>query len=146
MIRRRLLRIVTLTLTVWAALHVAFCVPEEYLPDLAPVETSWVFRPADPPPAKRLHVVVATAYCHCPICCGQWADGWTASGTRAANGRTLAADPAVFPMGTCLAFPDGPRVVEDTGSAIIGDRVDVYFDTHHEALQFGRQILALFSC
>jgi 3D (Asp-Asp-Asp) domain-containing protein len=50
-------------------------------------------------------------------------------------------------MGTCLSLPwVGERIVEDTGSAITGTRVDVYFDSHAEALRFGRQLLVAGRC
>ena len=33
----------------------------------------------------------------------------------------------------------GYRIVEDTGSAIKGHRIDIYFEAHEEALEFGLQ-------
>lgn len=82
-----------------------------------------------------------TAYCPCKRCCGK-DDGITATGTQATQGRTIAVDPAVIPYGTrvVLIFPDGTQhtfTAEDCGGAIKGDRIDVYFDSHAEALEFG---------
>lgn len=43
---------------------------------------------------------------------------------------TIAADPKVFPLGTILFIPGyGYGVVADTGSAIKGDIIDLYFET-----------------
>ncbi|QQK77489.1 3D domain-containing protein [Salicibibacter cibarius] len=43
---------------------------------------------------------------------------------------TIAADPALFPLGTVLFIPGyGYGVVADTGSAIQGATIDLYFDT-----------------
>lgn len=43
---------------------------------------------------------------------------------------TIAADPSVFPIGTVLFIPGyGYGVVADTGSAIKGDRIDLYYET-----------------
>lgn len=43
---------------------------------------------------------------------------------------TIAADPAVFPIGTVLYIPGyGYGVVADTGSAIKGNKIDLYFET-----------------
>lgn len=43
---------------------------------------------------------------------------------------TVAADPAVFPIGTILFIPGyGYGVVADTGSAIKGNKIDLYFET-----------------
>ena len=42
----------------------------------------------------------ATAYCACPKCCGKWADGITASGTKAVAKRTIAVDTSIIPLGT----------------------------------------------
>lgn len=58
--------------------------------------------------------------------------GITRSGIRVHRGiySTIAADPEVFPIGSVLYIPDyGYGVVADTGSAIKGNRVDLYFDT-----------------
>lgn len=92
-----------------------------------------------------------TAYCPCSQCCGQWAsnrpldeDGneiiYGASGERLYGGYSVAVDPTVIPYGTTLYIEGvGYRVAQDCGGAIKGNRIDVYFPTHTEALQFGVQ-------
>ncbi|HUX17544.1 MAG TPA: 3D domain-containing protein [Phycisphaerae bacterium] len=84
-----------------------------------------------------------TAYDASEKCCGQWADGRTASGTRADH--PLVAAPRDFPFGTRLRIPGyavGWEVrVEDRGGAIKGDRLDVLFDDYESAVQWGVQWL-----
>ncbi|MBD5097716.1 MAG: hypothetical protein HDT40_12145 [Lachnospiraceae bacterium] len=83
-----------------------------------------------------------TAYCPCTICCGQWsnpANPTTASGTTATAGRTIAADTSKFPFGTQLVINGQIYTVEDVGGAITGNKIDIYFNTHQEAINFGRQ-------
>lgn len=80
-----------------------------------------------------------TAYCPCPKCCGQWADGITYTGTEATAGRTIAVDPNVIPLGSTVHINGQAYTAEDIGGAIKGNRIDVYFPTHTEALQFGVQ-------
>lgn len=112
-----------------------------------------------PPPNEVLKMEV-TGYCECGKCCG-WKRSWwrlgkpvvssgpnkgspkdvgiTASGTEAKRG-TVAADTSIFPMGTILYVPGyGWGRVEDKGSAIRGNRLDLYFDSHRKALNWGRQ-------
>lgn len=58
--------------------------------------------------------------------------GITKSGIHVHRGTysTIAADPEVFPIGSILYIPDyGYGVVADTGSAIKGKRIDLYFET-----------------
>ncbi len=82
----------------------------------------------------------ATAYCVCPKCCGKWADGITASGTKATAKRTIAVDSKLIPLGSKVEIEElGTYIAEDTGSAIKGKIIDIYFDTHEEALKFGKQ-------
>lgn len=88
-----------------------------------------------------------TAYCPCPICCGAYSNmenPTTSSGTRATAGRTIAADTSVFPFGTRLKINGQIYTVEDTGGAIRGNRIDIFFNTHEEALQFGRQVATVY--
>ena len=68
----------------------------------------------------------------------------TATGTLVRRG-VIAVDPSVIPLGTHVFIPGyGEAVAEDIGGAIHGYRIDVAFDTHAEALMFGRQDLEIF--
>ena len=68
----------------------------------------------------------------------------TATGTPLRRG-VIAVDPSVIPLGTHVFIPGyGEAIAEDVGSAIHGYRIDVAFDTHAEALMFGRQDLEIF--
>lgn len=91
----------------------------------------------EPQPAYTMQMV-ATAYCGCARCCGK-SDGITASGTRATEGRTIAADLSVFPFGTHLRINGNTYIVEDCGGGINGNRLDIYFASHTDALRFGVQ-------
>lgn len=80
-----------------------------------------------------------TAYCTCSKCCDEWADGITYTGTKATPGRTVAVDPDVIPLGSTVYINGITYVAEDIGGAIKGNRIDVLFPTHQEALEFGVQ-------
>lgn len=58
-----------------------------------------------------------------------------------AKDGTLAADTKYYPFGTRMYIPGyGYGVVEDRGSAIKGiGRLDAYYDSHQEALEWGRR-------
>jgi 3D (Asp-Asp-Asp) domain-containing protein len=90
-----------------------------------------------PPEPPKTYVVEATAYCTCSKCTP--GKGITASGTVPKENHTVAADWSVFPKGTKLEYDGIVYTVEDTGSAIKGDKIDIYFKTHKEALNFGRK-------
>ncbi|MBR5908859.1 MAG: 3D domain-containing protein, partial [Schwartzia sp.] len=54
-------------------------------------------------------------------------------------------DPSFIPLGTRVYIPGyGEAVAEDTGGAIVGNIIDIAFDTHEEALAFGRQDLEIY--
>lgn len=64
--------------------------------------------------------------------------GITASGAKVKPGVTIAADPRIIPMGSTVYIEGiGTRVVQDTGSAIKGHRIDIYIPDLSEARQFG---------
>ncbi|QSF45149.1 3D domain-containing protein [Paenibacillus tianjinensis] len=64
----------------------------------------------------------------------------TASGTRVTEGRTIAVDPDVIPIGWWVYIEGlGFRRAEDTGGAIQGNKIDVYYDSLSNARNFGRK-------
>ena len=77
-----------------------------------------------------------TAYDACLLCCGK-TDGITASGTKAAAGRTIAVDTSVIPMGSRVLINGHVYVAEDRGSKVKGNVIDIYTNTHEEARRFG---------
>ena len=94
-----------------------------------------------PPSTMNMEV---TAYCGCEKCCGSHADGITASGYKLQDGDKVIAAPKSFAFGTKICIPGyGLASVEDRGGAITGNRIDVYFHTHEEALQWGRRNLVV---
>ena len=80
-----------------------------------------------------------TAYCPCAKCCGK-SNGITASGTKATAGRTVAAS-SKFAMGTKLNINGHIYTVEDRGGAINGNKIDIFVNTHAEALAWGVRYL-----
>lgn len=88
---------------------------------------------------KRIERYTVTAYCPCVKCCRK-SNGITASGIKAVEGVTVAADTNILPFGTQLQIDGNIYTVQDRGGAIKGNRIDIYFDTHEKALQFGRQV------
>lgn len=88
--------------------------------------------------SKRVIVMQATAY-------DPTAGSKTAMGTRARVGA-VAVDPKVIPLGSKLyiesmdGFPTyGYATAEDTGGAIKGNRIDLFYNSNAEANRFGRR-------
>ena len=86
-----------------------------------------------------------TAYCPCKICYGKNAKGITASGKRAKVGMAAC---NWLKFGTKVKIDGKVYVVEDRGAkSLFGDKnnhikhIDIFFNTHNEAKQFGRQYL-----
>ncbi|WP_248930264.1 3D domain-containing protein [Paenibacillus hamazuiensis] len=59
---------------------------------------------------------------------------------------TIAADPKVFPLGTVLYIPGyGYGVVADTGSAVKGNRIDLYFETKDQVFkEWGKRTVKVY--
>ncbi len=77
-----------------------------------------------------------TAYCACESCSEGWGNQ-TATGVPARPNRTIAVDPKVIKLGTRVVIDGKEYVAEDTGGAIKGNKIDIYFANHAEAMQFG---------
>ena len=120
-------------------------VPVELLITAAPAKAEAAVMPAMP----RIVWMEVTAYCPCTICCGPKAQGITASGKRINfnDGLFVAADKNVFDFHTKLKIPgyaNGQSVpVLDRGGAIKGNKLDVFFRSHADAMTWGRQKLAV---
>ncbi len=84
-----------------------------------------------------------SAYCPCEHCCGKAPSdpdyGITKSGVPAIQGKTIAVDPRVIPLGTEVIIGGHTYTAEDIGGAITENCVDIYFDSHEDALDFGIQ-------
>lgn len=85
----------------------------------------------------RTYMMKTTAYCNCPICCGSYAGGPTALGTYPKQGRTIAVDRRLIPLGSKVKIGNTTYRAEDTGSAIKGNRIDIYFSNHRAASNYG---------
>lgn len=84
-----------------------------------------------------------TAYCDCERCCGK-CDGITSTGTKATQGRTIAVDPNIIPYGSKVKINGKEYIAEDCGGAIKDNHIDVFFETHEDALEFGVQYANVF--
>ena len=83
--------------------------------------------------------VVATAYCPCEEC----SDGYgrkTSTGAIAQECRTIAVDPKVIPYGTAVIIDGNTYIAEDCGSAIKGNKIDIFFNSHEAVEKFGKQV------
>ena len=91
----------------------------------------------DPPEAISLGEYTITHYCACSKCCGK-SDAITATGTVATEGRTIAVDPSVIPYGTQIIIDGHIYIAEDCGGAIKGKKIDIFCESHEEAISRGR--------
>ena len=92
---------------------------------------------------EELGTFTLTAYCSCAKCCGK-AGQRTASGVYPKSNHTIATDPKVIPLGTEVVIDGVVYKAEDTGGAIKGNKIDIYFDSHEEALNFGKKKMKVY--
>ncbi|OPJ62296.1 3D domain-containing protein [Clostridium oryzae] len=74
---------------------------------------------------------------------------YTASGRRAVRNSggysTIAVDPSIIPYGTRLYIQGyGFAIAADTGSAIRGNKIDVYFNSYREACHWGVKYIRVY--
>lgn len=82
--------------------------------------------------------MVATAYNASYAQNGPWGATARLNGAPLTQGM-VAVDPSIIPLGTRLYVDGyGPALAADTGSAIIGDRIDLFYDlSAYQTSQFG---------
>jgi 3D (Asp-Asp-Asp) domain-containing protein len=101
-------------------------------PAAAPVAEA--VTPAATPQGGRTLTVSATGYA---------LRGRTATGIYTAHG-VVAVDPSVIPLGTRMTIPGyGEGIAADTGGAVHGNIIDLWFPTVQQALQWGRRTVTI---
>lgn len=86
----------------------------------------------EPSRHERTLTMEATAYTHTGC--------QTKSGTWPKAGRTVAVDPSIIPLGTRLIINgQAGFIAEDTGGNIINHRIDIFFNTKNQAIEYGRR-------
>lgn len=84
-----------------------------------------------------------THYCGCSVCCGKWSSGsedtaYGCKGDKLTPYYSIATDPNVIPYGTIVHDQHGNEYkAVDTGSAIKGNKIDLFVGDHQEALNLG---------
>jgi peptidoglycan DL-endopeptidase CwlO len=90
--------------------------------------------PPPPPPSGSKVTVSSTGYC---------LKGTTATGIPVGWG-VVAVDPAFIPLGTRMFVPGyGEGVAADTGSAVRGAMIDLWFPTCAQALAWGQRTVTI---
>lgn len=129
--------------------------PLDPIPEIIPEETATYPIDREPDNLWSLGEFKITAYCPCEKCCGYWAtvrpsdeNGepivYTASGKIAVQGVTVAADTSILPFGTVLVIGEHEYTVQDRGGMVKGNHVDIYFDSHEAAKEWGTQYMEIF--
>lgn len=78
-----------------------------------------------------------TFYCACEKCSGGYGNN-TATGTKCTEGRTIAVDPKVIPLGSEVFIEGfGSFIAEDTGGAIKQNKIDIYLSDHDRCYSLG---------
>lgn len=91
---------------------------------------------SEPSSTVSLGEFLLTSYCGCKKCNGKWAGEPGAYGLPLTTGRTIAVDKSVIPLGSWVEI-NVPGIgwqkfrAEDTGSAVIGNHIDVYIGENH---------------
>lgn len=90
------------------------------------------------------NIFTVTAYCNCEKCCGKWSKyNKTASGHTPKQGITVAG-PRKYKFGTKIQIEGvGERVIQDRLAKKYDNRIDLFFESHKEALKFGKRSLAV---
>lgn len=91
--------------------------------------------------AEKTITMKSTAYTSSSACTGKNPGdkgyGITASGMKAQRG-VVAVDTSVIPLGTKLYIEGyGYAIAGDTGGAIKGNKVDLYFDSYNQCVNYG---------
>jgi 3D (Asp-Asp-Asp) domain-containing protein len=102
---------------------------------------------AEPITENKYYLMVASGYCPCELCCGYWSRyGKTYLGHQAKKG-CIAIDPdaGILRLNQRVTIPGyGEGICNDIGGAIKGWEVDLCFDSHQEAVEWGVKLVKVY--
>ncbi|MFR5601453.1 MAG: 3D domain-containing protein [Lachnospiraceae bacterium] len=84
---------------------------------------------------ESLGMFKTTGYCNCDSCSG--GHSRTYSGTVPKANHTISADLDLYPLGTKLMIDGIVYTVEDKGSSVMDNKIDIYYASHEEAVAHG---------
>lgn len=84
---------------------------------------------------KSLGIFTTTGYCNCSQCSN--GHDTTYSGTTPQANHTISADLDVLPLGTRVMIGDTIYTVEDKGTSVTGNKIDVFYANHEDAWSHG---------
>ena len=91
-------------------------------------------------PATCLGDFKVTFYCPCEKCTGSKKPSKTSVGVYPQPERTVAVDPEVIPYGSIIYVEDlGYYIAEDCGGAIKSNKIDIFVNSHEQAVNSGVQ-------
>ena len=114
------------------------------------VDTNITEKTMKEPNLISLGMFKLTAYCPCTLCCGKWADNrrndivYGAIGEELKENHSIAVDPNIIPYKTEVVINGHTYKAQDCGGGIKGNEIDIYFENHNEALEFGVQYAEVF--
>lgn len=90
--------------------------------------------------AKKINMGEFKLTAYCPCCrCSKGYGRSTSSGKSARSDHTIAVDKSRIDLGSKVKIGKKIYTAEDTGSGVVGDHIDIFFDTHDEVEEFGKK-------
>ncbi len=91
---------------------------------------------------QSLGLFITSGYCTCELCSS--GENITFGGTVPQANHTVSADLDLLPLNTKIIINDIVYTVEDKGSSVAGNHIDIYYASHEEAVAHGVQEAEVF--
>lgn len=98
--------------------------------------------PEAPKAGDSLGLFTTSGYCNCEKC--SKGHSLTYAGTVPLAQHTISADLNILPLGTKVLINGTVYTVEDKGSGVNGNEIDIYYDNHDDAWDHGLQTAEVF--
>lgn len=115
------------------------------VPDAAVKTAASVAKPVEQQPERAYKTIKVTSTAYTANCAG--CSGVTATGInlkKNPNKKVIAVDPRIIPLGTKVWVEGyGEAIAGDTGGAIKGNKIDVFFPSKKQAYNWGRRTVTI---